>query len=162
MVIRIYESYNAGNYEAIIAKDYDEMRSVLRNKFKEVDNKYFNYFWLKDGLCASVFGVGECEEDTEKMLDMVTERLEKFGECIFLYDVRSMVVEIYLDESVEDARQKNKQIEKEMDLVDMFILDADEHGTIVEAVYTAIKSALNGEAKSVEEALNIAKDEWYK
>lgn len=36
------------------------------------------------------------------------------------------------------------------------------HGTVVEALHAALSSALNGEAKSVDEALAIGEREWYK
>lgn len=47
-------------------------------------------------------------------------------------------------------------------LVYDFLREGMEHGTVVEATYCALKSALSGEAKSVQEALRIGSGEWYK
>ena len=54
------------------------------------------------------------------------------------------------------------KLENEMNAVLNFVREGEEHGTIVEAIHWAIKSALSGEAKTVEEAVALAESEWYK
>lgn len=58
------------------------------------------------------------------------------------------------------ARQALMDIQ--MNLIRKFLRDGEDHGTVVEAMYYALKAALTGEATTVEEALQIGASEWYK
>lgn len=51
---------------------------------------------------------------------------------------------------------------KELLQVTNFLHEGLDHGTVVEAMYYALKAALTGEATTVEEALQIGASEWYK
>lgn len=50
----------------------------------------------------------------------------------------------------------------ELSWVTEFVREGIQHGTIAEAVYYALKAALTGEAKTIEEALMEGAGEWYK
>lgn len=50
----------------------------------------------------------------------------------------------------------------ELSWVTKFVREGIQHGTIAEAVYYALKAALTGEAKTIEEALMEGAGEWYK
>jgi hypothetical protein len=43
-----------------------------------------------------------------------------------------------------------------------FLHEGMDHGTVVEAMYYALKAALTGEAQDISEALYIGASEWYK
>ena len=51
---------------------------------------------------------------------------------------------------------------KELLQVKDFLHEGMDHGTVVEAMYYALKAALTGEATTVEDALYIGASEWYK
>ena len=51
---------------------------------------------------------------------------------------------------------------EDMTMVSEFISLGQEHGTLAEAMYYALKAALTGEAKTIEEALMEGAGEWYK
>lgn len=63
--------------------------------------------------------------------------------------------------NIEQAKQFI-ETGKEMLSVADFLHEGMKHDTVVEAVYCALKAALSGEAKTVEEALHIGSGEWYK
>ena len=46
--------------------------------------------------------------------------------------------------------------------IKQFLDDGMEHGTVVEALYDAFSALETGEARSIQEALNIGASEWYK
>lgn len=43
-----------------------------------------------------------------------------------------------------------------------FMKTGKDHGTVVEAMTTALRAAVSSEAKTVEQALQIGASEWYK
>ena len=49
-----------------------------------------------------------------------------------------------------------------MDLIRKFLEEGQEHGTTVEALYYAFRAILDGEAKTIQEALETGASEWYK
>ena len=51
---------------------------------------------------------------------------------------------------------------KELLQVTNFLHEGMDHGTVVEAMYYALKAALTGEARTISEALEIGASEWYK
>lgn len=51
---------------------------------------------------------------------------------------------------------------KELLQVTNFLHEGMEHGTVVEAMLYALKAALTGKAKTIEEALMEGAGEWYK
>ena len=61
-----------------------------------------------------------------------------------------------------DFAEYMDNLNKEMEAIAAFLKEGETHGTVVEALHAALSSALSGEAKSVEEALVIGENEWYK
>lgn len=49
-----------------------------------------------------------------------------------------------------------------MNLIRKFLEEGQEHGTVVEALYYAFRAILDGEAKTLQEALETGAGEWYK
>ncbi len=49
-----------------------------------------------------------------------------------------------------------------MDLIRKFLEEGQEHGTTVEALYYAFRAILDGEAKTIQEALETGASEWFK
>ena len=103
MVIRFCPNWNFDKYEAVIAKTFDEMSSALKKEFERIGNKEFSYLWFEDGYCAGFFTDDEdpaYENDTDKMIELITKRVEGFGVCLFHYD--GGMIAIYEDDTVED------------------------------------------------------------
>ena len=61
---------------------------------------------------------------------------------------------------IASANQALKDIH--MDLIRKFLEEGQEHGTTVEALYYAFRAILDGEAKTLQEALDTGASEWYK
>lgn len=61
-----------------------------------------------------------------------------------------------------EQSQAISDMDKELMQVTNFLHEGMDHGTIVEAMYYALKAALTGEATTVEEALYVGSSEWYK
>ena len=57
---------------------------------------------------------------------------------------------------------KEMKMEKDLHLINEFIQEGQENGTLVEAIYWALTSALHHEVDSIEQALDQAAGEWYK
>lgn len=53
-------------------------------------------------------------------------------------------------------------IEAEMEAIADFLKNGEMHGTVIEALHAALSSAVNGEAETIEGALEIGESEWYK
>lgn len=53
-------------------------------------------------------------------------------------------------------------IDIHMDLIRKFLEEGLKHGTVVEALYYAFRAILDGEAKTLQEALDTGAGEWYK
>jgi len=53
-------------------------------------------------------------------------------------------------------------INNELDIVDVFIKDADKYGLVSEVVLFAIKYMKNNPDKTIEDAMNYGYDEWVK
>ena len=49
-----------------------------------------------------------------------------------------------------------------MDLIRNFLREGQEHGTTVEALYYAFRAILDGEATTIDKALETGANEWYK
>ena len=62
----------------------------------------------------------------------------------------------------EAQAQAISDMGKELLQVKDFLHEGMDHGTVVEAMYYALKAALTGEATTVEDALYIGASEWYK
>ena len=115
MVIRIYENTYIFDYKPVIVNTFEEMRETLLNEFEKVGNKLFSYVWFDDGFCASTISEKEdYEDDTNKMLDMVEDRLKNFGRCIFHYgeDGTDSTMDIFMDDNVEKEAQKHLEAEQ--------------------------------------------------
>ena len=52
--------------------------------------------------------------------------------------------------------------EEKIKMVQKFMKTAETHGTTIEAVTSALDAAVNGEARSIEEALDTGASEWFK
>lgn len=63
---------------------------------------------------------------------------------------------------IKETLQVPSDIESELTATAAFIQEGLELGPVAEAVHAAITAALNGEARTVEEALELGGDEWYK
>ena len=66
-----------------------------------------------------------------------------------------------MEDSV-DPGQVPADIDSELTATAAFIQEGLELGPVAEAVHAAITAALNGEASTVEEALELGAEEWYK
>ena len=62
----------------------------------------------------------------------------------------------------EKQAQAISDMGKELLQVTNFLHEGMDHGTVVEAMYYALKAALTGEARTISEALEIGASEWYK
>ena len=62
----------------------------------------------------------------------------------------------------EAQAQAITDMDKELMQVADFLHEGMDHGTVVEAMYYALKAALTGEATTVEDALYVGAIEWYK
>ena len=62
----------------------------------------------------------------------------------------------------EKQAQAISDMGKELLQVTSFLHEGMDHGTVVEALYYALKAALTGEARTISEALEIGASEWYK
>lgn len=51
---------------------------------------------------------------------------------------------------------------KDIIMVSEFVSLGLEHGTLAEAIYYALRAAVTGQAKTIEEALMEGAGEWYK
>lgn len=51
---------------------------------------------------------------------------------------------------------------KDIVMVSAFVSLGLEHGTLAEAVYYALRAAVTGQAKTIEEAILEGASEWYK
>lgn len=79
-----------------------------------------------------------------------------------------------MKETMKDLRSKNsgpksisdianKVLEDlQMNAIRDFLREGEKHGTVVEALYTAMNSLRYGESDSIIEALNEGASEWYK
>lgn len=62
----------------------DEIRTVLSEIYSRTDDKSSVYNWDDDGECAVLDAYeNEREDNCEKMIQRVVERVEKFGWCSF-------------------------------------------------------------------------------
>lgn len=156
MVIRIYENTYILDYKPIIVSTFEEMRKILVKEFERVGNKMFSYVWFDDGFCASQISEKEdYEEDANKMLDMVEDRLKTFGRCIFHYgqDGTDSTIDILMDDSVEEQMQKYLESEKEIDNVEkkmeirFYDGTNDKCNTIVVNNYDEIRAVIKSELK---------------
>ena len=62
----------------------------------------------------------------------------------------------------EAQAQAISDMDQELLQVKDFLHEGMDHGTVVEAMYYALKAALTGEAQDISEALFIGASEWYK
>lgn len=165
MEIRFYDVAN-DKCNTIAVNNYDEIRAVIKSELKDAKNLEFSYCWLEDGIC-DVCGEDEVyETDIEKMLDMAIDFFKKFNHCIFSYtelglDGKIIRIELYTDEYLKKVQAEYNEQKAVEDFFNEG-MERPEHISIVGAIQCAIKSALSGEAKSVEEAIAIAKDKWFR
>ena len=70
----------------------------------------------------------------------------------------------YSSEQAEEVTAAARQalMDIHMNLIRKFLRDGEDHGTVVEALYDAIRAIQTGEAQDISEALNIGASEWYK
>lgn len=64
----------------------------------------------------------------------------------------------YNEKQAQDVTDMGKELQQ----VANFLHEGMDHGTVVEAMYYALKAALTGEARNISEALDIGASEWYK
>lgn len=54
------------------------------------------------------------------------------------------------------------RVARELSWVKEFVREGIQHGTLAEAIYYALRAAVTGRAKTIEEALMEGASEWYK
>lgn len=64
--------------------------------------------------------------------------------------------------AVKEEPEHAREMDHELDLVRDFVREGTIHGTLVEAVWEALKSLEQGQAYDIHEAMNIGREEWYK
>ena len=88
IAILFYEKERASILgETVNVHTFDEMKDAIKSKMEDSEFNKFWYNWDEDS-CACGVGLGEdpsdkYETDIDKMLDMVVERIGKFGWCFF-------------------------------------------------------------------------------
>lgn len=174
--INICDAYNTTIIKNV--NTIDEVKDVIKNEIKRFGMTEFNYCWKADGRSLMVYDdediVDKCS-DADEVVEMMAERIEKFGVAmvwsivfdeakgygtqyeVYVFDMENENYPFVVGgdgegESTEDA------LRAAYDLIEQ----GEEHGTTIEAVAWAIKSAVDGQAKTVKEAVEIAKSEWYK
>lgn len=158
------------------ANTIDEVKEIIRNEIEKFGMTVFNYCWKADGRSLMVYDdedvVDECN-DVNEIVEMMGERTEKFGVAMvwsIVFDEAKgygTQYEVYVFDMENETYNKSvgiveTDIEDGLNAVKEFLNEGNECGTVVEAVYWAIKAALNGEANTIYDAINIGESEWYK
>ena len=78
--------FESTNFRATFeANSIDEMKNILRKNITEHGINEFEYCWDENGDCFNVWGDEETSvetTDTEKMIELIGERVEKFGRAM--------------------------------------------------------------------------------
>ena len=97
MEIVIYKDFRGGDYRGTqVGGGTEGAIAFLRKKLKRNKCDRFTYCWDEDGNCAmSDDEEGRVEEDLEKMLSLVSERIDRFGYCRFGCRMGEFVIRDY-------------------------------------------------------------------
>ena len=97
MEIIIYKDYRYNVYTGTqVDEGVEGVVAFLRRKLKRNKCDQFTYCWDDDGNCAtSDDEEGRHENDIEKMLSLISERLNKFGYCRFGCRMGEVVIKDY-------------------------------------------------------------------
>ena len=97
MEIIIYKDNRCNDFTGTnVYGGIDTVIAFLRKKMKRNKCNVFTYCWDEDGSCAMSDDEECCvERDAEKMLSLVSGRLDKFGYCRFGCKIGEVVIKDY-------------------------------------------------------------------